>query len=200
MAMTGYLLKNSKNQMIPPIRAAQSVYGSTGLGPIVFATPELGKWSTVGGLGVMVDELSVGIAELGQEVIVISPYYHHDRKGRTDYIKTDGIHHTDNMHINVANGCDLGVHEGVVKGVKVVFFHNADIFPCPYPQKGAHHAVYMISVFGKACLQYLVSRNKIPSIFVTNDWFPGLCPAYAKVGLFGETFKESKFIHICHNL
>ena len=32
--------------MIPPVRAAQSVYGSDGLGPIVFATPELGKWST----------------------------------------------------------------------------------------------------------------------------------------------------------
>lgn len=29
------------------------------LGPIVFVTPELGKWSTVGGLGVMVDELTV---------------------------------------------------------------------------------------------------------------------------------------------
>lgn len=91
--------------MIPPIRAAQSIYGSDGLGPIVFATPELGKWSTVGGLGVMVDELSVGIAELGQEVICISPYYHHDRKGRTDYIKADGIHHIENMHINVSNGC-----------------------------------------------------------------------------------------------
>lgn len=35
------------------------------LGPIVFCTPELGRWSTVGGLGVMVDELSVGLAQLG---------------------------------------------------------------------------------------------------------------------------------------
>lgn len=35
------------------------------LGPIVFCTPELGRWSTVGGLGVMVDELSIGLAQLG---------------------------------------------------------------------------------------------------------------------------------------
>ena len=28
------------------------------LGPIVVITPELGKWSTVGGLGVMVDNLT----------------------------------------------------------------------------------------------------------------------------------------------
>ena len=38
------------------------VVESNVLGPIVFCTPELGRWSTVGGLGVMVDELSIGIA------------------------------------------------------------------------------------------------------------------------------------------
>ena len=38
---------------------------SNRLGPIVFCTPELGRWSTVGGLGVMVDELSIGLASLG---------------------------------------------------------------------------------------------------------------------------------------
>lgn len=38
---------------------------SNKLGPIVFCTPELGRWSTVGGLGVMVDELSIGLASLG---------------------------------------------------------------------------------------------------------------------------------------
>lgn len=40
----------------------------------------------------------------------------------------------------------------------------------------------------------------MPSVFVTNDWFPGLCPAYAKVGHFGDMFKETCFMHICHNL
>lgn len=38
------------------------ILDSNKLGPIVFCTPELGRWSTVGGLGVMVDELSVGLA------------------------------------------------------------------------------------------------------------------------------------------
>jgi len=62
------------------------MFESNQLGPIFFFTPELGKYSTVGGLGVMVDELSVGIAELGQEVYVISPYYERNRKGLTGYI------------------------------------------------------------------------------------------------------------------
>ena len=60
---------------------------SNALGPIVFVTPELGKWSTVGGLGVMVDELSVGLAELGANVVCVSPFYHVNRKGVTDYLK-----------------------------------------------------------------------------------------------------------------
>jgi len=57
------------------------------LGPIAFITPELGRWSTMGGLGVMVDELSVGLAELGEEVICISPYYERNRKGESGYLE-----------------------------------------------------------------------------------------------------------------
>lgn len=36
------------------------------LGPIAFVTPEIGVWSTVGGLGVMVDELSKELVKLGE--------------------------------------------------------------------------------------------------------------------------------------
>lgn len=50
---------------IPPKRAAKSILEGNKLGPIVFCTPELGRWSTVGGLGVMVDELAYGLALLG---------------------------------------------------------------------------------------------------------------------------------------
>ena len=56
------------------------------LGPIVFCTPELGRWSTVGGLGVMVDELSQGMVSLGHDVYMISPYYERNRKGETGYL------------------------------------------------------------------------------------------------------------------
>jgi len=41
------------------------VSGNT-LGPIAFVTPEIGSWSSVGGLGVMVDELSKELARLGE--------------------------------------------------------------------------------------------------------------------------------------
>lgn len=52
----------------------------------------------------MVDELSIGLAELGQEVHMISPYYHKNRKGETGYLARDpaGIHHTRNISVKVS--------------------------------------------------------------------------------------------------
>ena len=40
----------------------------------------------------------------------------------------------------------------------------------------------------------------IPSVCVTNDWFTGFIPGYARTGQFGPTFEGTSFIHICHNL
>ena len=82
-----------------PVEAARKVVSKNKLGPIVFCTPELGKWSTVGGLGVMVDELSVGLADLGQEVFVISPYYERNKKGVTGYLAADGFKHIENIEV-----------------------------------------------------------------------------------------------------
>jgi len=53
--------KNPKIIGMTAYKVADEIVKTNKLGPIVFATPELGRWSTVGGLGVMVDELSQGI-------------------------------------------------------------------------------------------------------------------------------------------
>lgn len=61
------------------------------LGPIAFVTPEIGSWSSVGGLGVMVDELSKELARLGEEVYIITPYYEYNKKKETNYLLRDGF-------------------------------------------------------------------------------------------------------------
>lgn len=55
------LSKNESAAYEPVYRAASEVSRCNNMGDIVFCTPELGRWSTVGGLGVMVDELSIGL-------------------------------------------------------------------------------------------------------------------------------------------
>jgi len=185
------------------VRAAQAIYSCNSLGPIVFATPELGRWSTVGGLGVMIDELSIGLAALGQEVVVISPYYEKNRKGKTGYLAEDptaNIRFVDNISVNFGETVGLGVHEGLERGVKVVFLHNAEKFPCPYPDQGAGQTVSALATFNKGVLEWCCTRKIIPSVLVTNDWFTGLLAGYRNAGHFGDTFNQTKFLHICHNL
>jgi hypothetical protein len=57
---------SKKPQIASPVKAARLIFETNILGPIVFCTPEIGRWSTVGGLGVMVDELTLELAKMEQ--------------------------------------------------------------------------------------------------------------------------------------
>lgn len=133
---------------------------------------------------------------------MISPYYERNRQGRTGYLQQDpsGIFYVDNITVSLDRQYTLGVHEGIVGNVRVVFLHHSDIFPMPYADGNATTTVRQISVFGKACLELLCKRGIVPAVCVTNDWFAGFISAYAKIGAFGPTFKGTSFMHICHNL
>ena len=143
IALCRRIVEIAEGVEIAPVKAAESVVNHNKLGPIIFCAPELGRWSTVGGLGVMVDELSYGLALLGQDVYVISPYYERNRKGETGYLAKDpaGINYTGNINVSIGGGTPIGVHEGVVNGVKVVFLHNAECFPTPYADVGVHEMI-----------------------------------------------------------
>ena len=203
-----YRLASTKNMNLSPrnlkmAQEAENIFNSNIIGPICFVTPELGRWSTVGGLGIMVDELSQGLTSIGQEIIMISPYYNQNRKGHTNYLSNDpfNIHYIRNVVINLDNRYEFGVHYGTGNGgIKYYFLHNANIFPRPYPDFGPAQCVREIACFAKASLQLLCDLQIIPSIILTNDWFTGLTPAYAKNGSFGDIFRGTTFMHICHNL
>lgn len=169
---------------------------------IVFVTPELGRWSTVGGLGVMVDELSQGLVNEGRDVIMVAPYYDKNRKGESDYLKKDPakFEYIGTFTIHLDDYYSFGIHYGEVNGVKIYFLHNALIFPYPYPDPSPEFTTKQIACFSKASLELLCFIKNTPDIILTNDWFTGLTAAYAKYGHFGEYFNNSKFFHICHNL
>ena len=119
---------------------------------------------------------------------VISPYYEQNRKGETGYLAKDpaGINYVDNITVELGGQLTvLGVHMGVVDGVKVVFLHHTEIFPSPYADALPHIVMKQLAVFGKGCLEFCCKRQIFPSVCVTNDWYTGLIPAYAKVGAFG---------------
>ncbi len=96
--MDSYLSGGCKSTAVT---AAAQILDVNSVGAIAFVTPELGKWSTVGGLGVMVDELSCTLSELGQVTWVISPYYDKNRHGESGYLAKDGIEWKFNVHVSV---------------------------------------------------------------------------------------------------
>jgi starch synthase len=133
-------------------KASKEIIKDNKLGPIVFVTPEIGRWSTVGGLGVMVDELTQGLAAINEDVYLIAVYYDKNRKGEGDYLSKDpaGFKYVKNIEVKTdeANHT-LGVHVGVVNKVKLVFLHNAGLFPSPYPDWNAAMTLRQIVVFCK---------------------------------------------------
>jgi len=60
----------------------------------LFCDSRLGRWNTVDGLVIMVDELTQGFAKLEQNVIVISPNYDKNKYGDQEYLSKNliGIH------------------------------------------------------------------------------------------------------------
>ena len=171
------------------VKAAKELVDNTRIGPIVFVTPELGKWSAVGGLGIMIDELSQDLALLGEDVHVITPYYHNNRHN-------EAIYSNKNIKIKVADiNYTIQIYKVKVNNVKIVFLYNKELFPSVYSEGDAAFILTQITVFAKAVLEYLLLEHCIPSIVATNDWYTGLVSAYRT-----EAFKSSTFIHICHNL
>eukprot|EP00742_Colponemidia_sp_Colp-10_P005221 GILJ01005578.1.p1 GENE.GILJ01005578.1~~GILJ01005578.1.p1 ORF type:complete len:1904 (+),score=304.73 GILJ01005578.1:50-5761(+) len=187
----------------PPVTAAREIASNNNLGPIVFIAPELGRFSTVGGLGVMVNELTEGLVELGQDVWVISPYYEKNNKGDSGYLARDEakIEWKVNLEVSIGGARHtVGVHEGDVNGVRCFFLHNSEFFPKPYPDGNATFMVKMLSIMAKGSLELLCYMRVLPAIVLTNDWFTGLVPGYAKCGAFGQVFQGTTFFHIVHNL
>ena len=182
-------------------KISKKIINSNKLGLISFITPEIGRWSSIGGLGVMVDELTQGLSALGQEIIIISPYYYKNRKGFTNYLSQDDFNFKKikTININLDTNYSLDVYHGKGNNIDYYFLFNEKIFPKPYPNFSPIDTVKEISCFAKGSLQLLYELNKSPDIFVTNDWFCGLAPAYGK-NSFGNFFEKTIFFHIIHNL
>ncbi|KAL0212721.1 hypothetical protein RCL1_006347 [Eukaryota sp. TZLM3-RCL] len=181
-------------------------------GALVFVTAELGKWSTIGGLGVMVFELTKKMADQGESVVVISPYYHYNKFHETGYLEKDGVKYLGNISINLgdASPSTLGVHGGFIGGVYYIFLHSQELFNYPYEFKDDVHKFKSCCGLAKGSLEVLSRTEFFDSKFgpklskqviVTNDWMAAPLAAFAKTNKV-PNFKpqKAKIFHLVHNL
>lgn len=172
---------------------------TTKLGPLVFLSAELGRFSTAGGLGVMVDELTKGLAALGLEVYVISPYYTVDRKNQTGYLGSN-ISWTRNITVNLGTHVvEVGIFEGVENGVNLIFLERGDYFPKIYADPGgAVRHMQTVVLMSLGSLEICCHKGLVPSLVVSNDWLPSMVSGYRH--FFGNYFDNTTFFHLIHNL
>ena len=178
------------------------IQDSNKFGSLCFITPEIGKWTSIGGLGVMIDELTQCLAKLGQNIIVIAPYYHFDKSGKSGYLENDenSFVYINDLEIKIDKNYIFKIFFGKKNNIKYYFIYNKGIFPEAYNQGPAYENVLRLALFGQASLELLCSIQNIPSIIITNDWFTGFIPAYGKSEKYSGIFKYCSFLHIVHNL
>ena len=119
----------------------------------------------------MVDELTTCLSKLGQDIYVISPYYHVNRNGETDYLLNDkkGFIYLNSIIVNIDKQYSFDIYYGKVNGVKLYFMHNSEVFPSSYAEGDKAFTIREITLMGKASLELLCNIRVIPSLIVTND-------------------------------
>jgi starch synthase len=180
-------------------RLGEALYEENKQGPVMFIAPELGPFSKVGGLSTMVWELAKELVQLGLDIHVVSPYYNVNPKGETGYLARYGVEYKFNVDIYCPDLNPIGVHYGVVDGVKCWFIHNFSFFAAPYQSGSTSFRLKTLVIMARAPLEICCQIGLFPSVIVTNDWMTGLVPAYGR-NLFGDAFNQTRFLHIFHNL
>ena len=132
-----YNLSKSKSKGYKYTYEADKLYKQNKLEQICFITPEIGRWTSLGKLGQTVDELTQGLCALGQDIIIISPYYYKNSRGKTDYLEDDpcNIKYLKDVSISLDDNYTFEIYQGISEtGIKYYFMKNQDIFPKIYPQ------------------------------------------------------------------
>lgn len=195
------ILKMAARSRTPYIsKLGQQVLEDNDLGEILFVAPELGPFSKVGGLSTMVWDLAKELVQLGLDIHCVSPYYNVSPKGETGYLAQYGIKYIQTVDIYAPDKITVGIHYGVVDGVKCWFLHHYSFFAAPYQTGSSSFKLQLLVVMAKAALEMCCQVfTTLPRLIISNDWMTGLVPAIAKKQ-FGSAFDNTLFMHIFHNL
>ena len=178
-------------------KIAEYIYNFNKLNSICFITPEIGISSNENKIGLILDELSQGLIDLGQEVIIISPYYHSDKLKN---IPLNNLQKITQMSIELDKDYIFDIYLGEKNKIKYYFIYNSNLFQAPHSNISGEENIREISCFSKASLQLLSNLNIFPDVIITNGPYTGFIAAYAKNNPSNYIFKNSKFIHIINNI
>lgn len=178
--------------------------------PLIFVTPELGRFSAVGGLGVMVDHLTAALASRGAPVTVITPAYASCAASWASQVRTLA-----KLEIPfVESRATLTLMEAKHGSVRVLFLCSPGHFQKPY-ERSASVSEWILPpiLLARGALLAIHLLGLRPKAVVSNDWVCALVAPYARHGKWwpaaamGMPFVEAEklwhdapFVHLIHNL
>ena len=174
--------------------------------PIVFITPEIGKWTSIGGLGRMVDILTVSLEKKlhennnKTEIYVITLAYKLMPKTEKNELESEGFQ-SERFYLDFNNEwCD--VYFKRCSQITYVFLNlnrNDILYLKPYifDKTRKDISINPLVLFPNAIVRYLRSKEIVPSVIISNDNTTIMIAPLIKQDFL---FRKVKLIHICHLL
>ncbi|MCQ2772834.1 MAG: glycogen/starch synthase, partial [Bacilli bacterium] len=142
---------------------------------ILFETSECAPFSKSGGLADVAFSLPPAMKELGNEVIIVTPYYQCVKQKfprKTRRIAT--------YNVNLGNRTlYCGIRKGSLDGVDVYFIENDELFDRP-KLYGYDDDKFRFAWFSKAVIDIIHIIGFTPDILHCNDWETALSILYLK--------------------
>ncbi len=200
------LLCEQKEEILS--RLGESLGHHNAGGPLVFISAEADPFSKSGGLANVVYELPREIANMGEEVYVITGYYRHGDahsiKKMKDALARYNVQYTGrNVRFKILNvEYEVGVHRGMVDGITYFLLDHHEFFDGLYWGVTAEEKLRRRIALARASAEVIMNFGLKPLFTFTNDAYAGLFngvirsdPVYST----NVNFLRTTFLHIIHN-
>ena len=161
--------------------------------------PEIAPFSKTGGLGDVAGALPHHLAELGADVVVVTPLYRAARKFKLEplarRLKVTVGGRTEECGVETASIPDSHVTVAFIDHPE--YFDRDFLYGAPdgdYPDNAER-----FSFFARAALEFFKASGEIPDIVHAHDWQAALALVYLKTSA-SLTFAKTKSVLTIHNL
>ncbi len=177
-------------------------------GSLIFLAAEADPFSKSGGLANVVYELPRELASLGEETVVITPFYKQGddkvRKKMDESIRRYNIRYTGRtvrFYIQ-SREYEIGVHHGMVDGIHYYLLDHHEFFDGLYFGITGDERLRRRTAFARAAAEVIRTFELDPLAVFTNDAFTGVFCSIVRSdpGYAGQSpFDRASLVHIVHN-
>ena len=152
---------------------------------ILFVATEASPFARVGGMGSVMHDLPLALAQLGNDVRLFIPKYLGVGKGMNLTIETEGLEvPTENKEKEKFFKCSVWKWETGGKkedSVATYFLDNQEYFGSRANIYGYADDPLRWALLSRGVLEFLKTSAWMPDVIVSNDWHTGFLPNYLKL-------------------